>query len=282
MLPVRTPLLHSTERLAYMPIPRRRRFHPSLLLFPPPLLRIYFLAPSTAKHRVAKDFVCPVCHKGFARKDILKRHQAGHEKQQQAAHEAAMRGDLLDDDDRRSVGSSASKKKKRPVAQQNNDAADESGGPVKIARVGRACCRCSKSKCVLSTLLLLAQSSPFSDLGFDATVKTHASVVEKPASSALSTVRPRVLPAAPVPSRCRCPTSCSTRRRWIRIAARLHRRTPSTSQLSLPLLRTISGVDSSPPPFSKLRCLSTTCRFVTPRLTTPSRPTASFKVNLPQ
>lgn len=102
-----------------------------------------------AKHRVAKDFVCPVCHKGFARKDILKRHQAGHEKQQQAAHEAALRGDLLDDDDRRSVGSSASKsKKKRPVAQQTNDALEDSGGPVKIARVGRACCRCSKSKCV--------------------------------------------------------------------------------------------------------------------------------------
>ncbi|GAA6029093.1 hypothetical protein JCM8097_001590 [Rhodosporidiobolus ruineniae] len=101
----------------------------------------------TAKHRVAKDFVCPICHKGFARKDILKRHQAGHEKQQQAAAEAALRGDLVDDDDRRSVGSASKPKKKRPVVASTSDiAVEDAGGPVKIARVGRACCRCSKSK----------------------------------------------------------------------------------------------------------------------------------------
>ncbi|GAA5873575.1 hypothetical protein JCM8547_005621 [Rhodosporidiobolus lusitaniae] len=101
----------------------------------------------TAKHRVAKDFVCPICHKGFARKDILKRHQAGHEKQQQAAAEAALRGDLGDDEDRRSTGSASKPKKKRPVVATTSDAAaEDQGGPVKIARVGRACCRCSKSK----------------------------------------------------------------------------------------------------------------------------------------
>ncbi|GAA5894448.1 hypothetical protein JCM6882_004825 [Rhodosporidiobolus microsporus] len=101
----------------------------------------------TAKHRVAKDFVCPICHKGFARKDILKRHQAGHEKQAQAAQEALARGELADDDDRRSVGSASKPKKKRPVVQTNSDiAVEDGGGPVKIARVGRACCRCSKSK----------------------------------------------------------------------------------------------------------------------------------------
>ncbi|GAA5823289.1 hypothetical protein JCM11251_007552 [Rhodosporidiobolus azoricus] len=101
----------------------------------------------TAKHRVAKDFVCPICHKGFARKDILKRHQAGHEKQAQAAQEALARGELAEDDDRRSVGSASKPKKKRPVVATTSDiAVDDGGGPVKIARVGRACCRCSKSK----------------------------------------------------------------------------------------------------------------------------------------
>ncbi|GAA6004022.1 hypothetical protein JCM10207_006519 [Rhodosporidiobolus poonsookiae] len=98
------------------------------------------------RHVTAKDFVCPICHKGFARKDILKRHQQGHEKQQQAAAEAALRGDVRDDDDVRSVGSASKPKKKRPVAQQTSDIAVDDGGPVKIARVGRACCRCSKSK----------------------------------------------------------------------------------------------------------------------------------------
>ncbi|TKA52102.1 hypothetical protein B0A53_04762 [Rhodotorula sp. CCFEE 5036] len=99
----------------------------------------------TAKHRVAKDFVCPVCSKGFARKDILKRHQQGHEKQAAAAHEAALRGDLLDRDYDSSASTGTVKSKKKRV-QSAAEVPVEDNGPVKIARVGRACCRCSKSK----------------------------------------------------------------------------------------------------------------------------------------
>ncbi|GAA5867809.1 hypothetical protein JCM3774_005860 [Rhodotorula dairenensis] len=99
----------------------------------------------TAKHRVAKDFVCPVCSKGFARKDILKRHQQGHEKQAAAAQEAALRGDLLDRDYDSQTSSGTVKSKKKRV-QSAAEVQVEDNGPVKIARVGRACCRCSKSK----------------------------------------------------------------------------------------------------------------------------------------
>ncbi|BGP57136.1 hypothetical protein JCM8202v2_004776 [Rhodotorula sphaerocarpa] len=99
----------------------------------------------TAKHRVAKDFVCPVCSKGFARKDILKRHQQGHEKQAAAAAEAALRGDVFERgyDSQTSTGTVKSKKKR---VQSVAELPVEDSGPVKIARVGRACCRCSKSK----------------------------------------------------------------------------------------------------------------------------------------
>ncbi|BGP50450.1 hypothetical protein JCM10450v2_006369 [Rhodotorula kratochvilovae] len=100
----------------------------------------------TAKHRVAKDFVCPVCSKGFARKDILKRHQQGHEKQAAAAAEALARGESLDrgyESPASAVG--AKGKKKRPSGTSDINV-DDGSGPAKIARVGRACCRCSKSK----------------------------------------------------------------------------------------------------------------------------------------
>lgn len=103
--------------------------------------------PAAAKHRVAKDFVCPVCSKGFARKDILKRHQQGHEKQAAAAAEAALRGDVFERgyDSQTSTGTVKSKKKR---VQSVAELPVEDSGPVKIARVGRACCRCSKSKYV--------------------------------------------------------------------------------------------------------------------------------------
>ncbi|GJN92389.1 hypothetical protein Rhopal_005419-T1 [Rhodotorula paludigena] len=101
----------------------------------------------TAKHRVAKDFVCPVCSKGFARKDILKRHQQGHEKQAAAAAEAAARGGDLLDRGYESQGSAAGpKKQKKRASAQSDITIDDGSGPIKIARVGRACCRCSKSK----------------------------------------------------------------------------------------------------------------------------------------
>lgn len=102
-----------------------------------------------AKHRVAKDFVCPTCGKGFARKDILKRHEQGHAKQQAAAAEAAARGDYYDKG-YDSPASHAGKGKKKRVSSIGDAAADDGSGPAKIARVGRACCRCSKSKCVMS------------------------------------------------------------------------------------------------------------------------------------
>ncbi|BGP26569.1 hypothetical protein JCM10295v2_005522 [Rhodotorula toruloides] len=99
----------------------------------------------TAKHRVAKDFVCPTCGKGFARKDILKRHEQGHAKQQAAAAEAAAKGDYYDKGYDSPV-SNAGKGKKKRVSSIGDAGADDGSGPVKIARVGRACCRCSKSK----------------------------------------------------------------------------------------------------------------------------------------
>ncbi|BGO93657.1 hypothetical protein NBRC10512_002907 [Rhodotorula toruloides] len=99
----------------------------------------------TAKHRVAKDFVCPTCGKGFARKDILKRHEQGHAKQQAAAAEAAAKGDYYDKG-YDSPASNAAKGKKKRVSSIGDAGADDGSGPVKIARVGRACCRCSKSK----------------------------------------------------------------------------------------------------------------------------------------
>lgn len=80
----------------------------------------------------------------------MKRHQQGHEKQAAAAHEAALRGDLLDRDyDSSSTGTVKSKKKR---VQSAAEVPVEDNGPVKIARVGRACCRCSKSKYVNVTL----------------------------------------------------------------------------------------------------------------------------------
>lgn len=107
------------------------------------------LETRAAKHRVAKDFVCPVCSKGFARKDILKRHQQGHEKQAAAAAEAAARGGDLLDRGYESQGSAAGpKKQKKRASAQSDITIDDGSGPIKIARVGRACCRCSKSKCV--------------------------------------------------------------------------------------------------------------------------------------
>ncbi|GAA5843159.1 hypothetical protein JCM9279_001879 [Rhodotorula babjevae] len=100
----------------------------------------------TAKHRVAKDFVCPVCHKGFARKDILKRHQQGHEKQAAAAAEALARGESLDRGYESPASVSGNKGKKKRPSGTSDITLDDASGPAKIARVGRACCRCSKSK----------------------------------------------------------------------------------------------------------------------------------------
>lgn len=158
----------------------------------------------TAKHRVAKDFVCPVCSKGFARKDILKRHQQGHEKQAAAAHEAALRGDLLDRDYDSSASTGTVKSKKKRV-QSAAEVPVEDNGPVKIARVGRACCRCSKSKYVNVTLSTSLDSiankarPPRAPADSAAMASTRASGAAKPASNAALSVRAsrRV---APVPS----------------------------------------------------------------------------------
>lgn len=100
-----------------------------------------------------------MCHKGFARKDILKRHQQGHEKQAAAAAEALARGESLDRgyESPASVSGSKAAKKKRPSG-TSDIAIDDGSGPAKIARVGRACCRCSKSKCVPSLTLSLSLS----------------------------------------------------------------------------------------------------------------------------
>lgn len=94
---------------------------------------------STAKHRAAKDHICDTCGKGFARKDILKRHQQGHEKQAALAAEAAR----AEASGTESTVSSA-KGKKRAIAQDLH--LEDGNGPVKAPRVGRACARCRSSK----------------------------------------------------------------------------------------------------------------------------------------
>ncbi|GAA6060251.1 hypothetical protein JCM10212_003491 [Sporobolomyces blumeae] len=93
----------------------------------------------TAKHRAAKDHICDTCGKGFARKDILKRHQQGHEKQAALAAEAARA-------EASGTESTASSVKGKKRAINPEVTLDDGNGPVKAPRVGRACARCRSSK----------------------------------------------------------------------------------------------------------------------------------------
>ncbi|GAA5899585.1 hypothetical protein JCM5296_006951 [Sporobolomyces johnsonii] len=145
------PFVCPVRRLVLAPTSVLRKLeHPSLKTDPRPLNNSQECASRytrqehldrhiTAKHRSAKDFVCPICSKGFARKDILKRHQQGHEKQAALAAEAA-KAEASGGEG--SVASSKGKKR----ATNHEPAGDDGSGPVKAPRVGRACARCRTSK----------------------------------------------------------------------------------------------------------------------------------------
>ena len=127
----------------------------------------------TAKHRGVKDFVCPTCGKGFARRDILRRHEQGHAAKAAAANggpsasskKASKVKDEDDDGDYNNAGSSRGKKAARkPEAQQQQQqqqqqqyasavgtsksaaAAPVLGANGKPTRISRACARCSRQK----------------------------------------------------------------------------------------------------------------------------------------
>jgi hypothetical protein len=93
----------------------------------------------TAKHREHKAFVCETCSKGFARRDILRRHEQGHAK----LHREQL------DEAKPAVAAAARKKretKKRPL--EVEEEVPSSPNPQKATRIARACDRCSKSKYV--------------------------------------------------------------------------------------------------------------------------------------
>ncbi|ORY42972.1 hypothetical protein BCR35DRAFT_336366, partial [Leucosporidium creatinivorum] len=88
-----------------------------------------------ARHSDIKEFVCATCNKGFARRDILRRHELGHQKNK-------------DSGDDTPAPKAKPKAKREPAKKRNTDSSDISieAPPAKISRASRACTACSKSK----------------------------------------------------------------------------------------------------------------------------------------